>query len=503
VSSGFSRFLPSCPAVRVLAGALLIGFTVARARADMGGFHDDAETAAENADNKPQGDGGPSLSEPVSDQFEQLKAIVDAKQWPAALALLDRALASVDPTTYQGGYDTAMLLDTKAKILVEADRMAEAVAPWEEVLRLCKKHPSYFYSQQTNDIIHFLSQIYAQQASNIKVQPGPEHDELMRQQHELFDKAITYMKRWIEGNKKVSQDDELYYADMLFNMASLTTGEGASSLLNQADAEANKGLRLAIHPRDDLYYLVAATAEQKGDLVKAAEYLELLLTRKPESKQYAQQLMSIYLTLAENTKDKFKVRDYQTRAVIAIERAQARGLMNDPKTNLNLVTIYYEMGRFRKATELLSAGLANGGIDPAIRNWQVLAYSYQQLNENGKAVQAYLDAEKLYPDDGSLDYSIGQIYAQQDDLVNAYKYYVVAVHKGHLGTAYPVWVNVAYYAYEMERYDEALAACKEAAALPEASKDTQLPLLRQAIEEKLRDIEHRKTAAADAAAEGT
>jgi tetratricopeptide (TPR) repeat protein len=113
-----------------------------------------------------------------------------------------------------------------------------------------------------------------------------------------------------------------------------------------------------------------------------------------------------------------------------------------------------------------------------------------------KAIEAYRDAEKLYPDEGQLDYSIGQIYALMDDLPNAYKYYVAAVHKGHLTSAYPVWVNIAYYAYEMERYDEGLAACKQAAAFPESAKDTQVPLLRQAIEDKIRDRDHAKAEAA-------
>ena len=476
MSTGLSRFIPTRPAVRVLAGLAILGLAAPRSHADMGGFHDTDANADQNQA-APTSDGGPSLSEPISDQFEQLKPIVDAKQWAAAINLLDRAAATVDPTTYQGGYDTAMILDTKAKILVEWDHMGDAIAPWEETLRLCSKHPSYFYKQQISDIIHFLSQIYAQQATTIKVTAGPDHDENLRRQHDYFDKAIAYMKRWVGSNAKVTQDDQLYYADMLFNMASLSTGETAAGLLNQAEVEAQKGLRLAIQPREDLYYLVAAAAEQKGDLPKAAEYLELLITRKPESKVYSQQLMSIYLSLADNTKEKFRARDYYTRAINAIERAQARGQMTDQRTNLNLVTIYYDMGQFSKATELLSVGLKNGAIDPAIRNWQVLAYSYQQVNENVKAIEAYLEAEKLFPDEGQLDYSIGQIYALMDDLPNAYKYYVTAVHKGHLGSAYPVWVNIAYYAYEM-------------------AKDTQLPLLRQAIEDKIRDRDHAKAAAA-------
>jgi tetratricopeptide (TPR) repeat protein len=484
VAPGIPRSLLLSQPARVLAAIVVLGFLATRSAADM--YHKDDQTAQAPVDN------GPSLSDKTSDSFEKLQPLIDAKQWDAAVSLLDSMAAAVDASTYQGGYDTAMILDTKAKILVEADRMGEAIAPWEAVLALCQKHPSYFYLKQIADIIHYLSQIYSQQASAVKLTPGPDLAERQALQRDYFEKSVGYMKRWLKDNPKATQDDELYYADMLFNLSSTTTGDAAAQLLTEAEQAAQRGLHMALHPRDDLYYLEAVAAEQKGDLPKAADYLELLVTHKPDSKVYLPQLMTIYLTLAEGSKDKEKTRDYYMRAINSIERAQAHGLMNDQKTNLNLVTIYFDMGQFGQATELLSAGLKNGSIEPAERNWEVLAYSYQQVNENVQAINAYKDAEALYPENGQIDYSIGQIYSQMDDLANAYQYYVAAARKGHVTNAYAVYELIAFSAYELQKFKEALQACDDAAKLPDAEKDTQLPQLRTAIEDKIKEQERSK-----------
>src|ERR1019366_3549793 len=98
--------------------------------------------------------------------------------------------------------------------------------------------------------------------------------------------------------------------------------------------------------------------------------------------QYWQQLEGLYLNLAGTAeKDEAKMKKYYTQAINVVERAQAHGFMTTPKDNYNLVTIYYTVGQFGKATDLLYKGLKNGTIDSDIKNWELLASSYQQINE--------------------------------------------------------------------------------------------------------------------------
>ncbi len=424
LQGAFRPFLHGSRA-RLLMGIAVLGLPAVRCAADMGTFNSEKaeQYQAQSSDN------GPQLSEKISDQFELLKPLVDAKNWDASVSLLDSMAASVDPNTYQGGYDTAVILDTKAKTLVEADRYEDAIAPWEGTLALCTKHPSYYYLSQISDIVHYLSEIYSQVGTAIKLTPGPDLAQRQQKQHIYIEKSVGYMKRWMTNNPKVTQDDELYLADTIFNLASTSNGKEATDLFKQAIDAAQKGLLMAVHPRDGLYYLLADGYEQTGDLARTAEILELLLKRNPDNKAYPPQLMAIYINLAGAAKQDVNIRAYYIRAINAIERAQAHGLMNDQKTNLNLVTIYYDMGEFSQATDLLAAGLKNGGIDPAEKNWQILASCYQQIDEKKQAIEAYKDAEKLYPDEGQFDFYIGQIYTSMDDLANAYQYCLSAAQK--------------------------------------------------------------------------
>jgi tetratricopeptide (TPR) repeat protein len=480
---------------RVFAGMAVLCLPAIRCAADMGTFNSEKAEQYQAQ----SGDNGPQLSDKISDGLEQLKPLVDAKNWDAAIAQLDSMAASVDPNTYQGGYDTAVILDTKAKTLVEADRLEEAIAPWEGTLALCTRHPSYYYQSQVSDIVHYLSQLYSQVGTSIKVTPGPDLEERQQKQRRYIEKSVSYLERWMKNNPKVTQDDELYLADALFNLASTATGHDATDLFNQATDAAQKGLLMAVNPKEGLYYVEAAAAEQNGNLERAAEVLELLLQRNPDNKSYPPQLMVIYLNLAGTAKQEVNIRKYYVRAINAIERAQAHGLMNDQKTNLNLVTIYYDMGEFAQATQLLDTDLKNGGIDPAEKNWQILAYCYQQLDENKQAIDAYKDAEKLYPGNGQFDFSIGQIYTSMDDLDDAYHYYLAAEQKGNVTVPYALYINIAYCAFELQKFDEGLKACDEAAKYPQAAKDLQLPQLRAAIEDRIKQQDSAKKADAAAA----
>jgi len=497
VSSGSFRLFFPRPPLRLLAGIVILALPALRCRADV--THGDETVNQDNTDVQAPSSNGPNISENIADQFEQLRPLVEAKQWDPAINLLNTMAASVaDPSSYQGGYDLAVILNTKAKTFVEADRLSEAIAPWEETLRLVKIHPSYFYKHEVSDIVHYLAQIYSQLATGIKLTPGPDLEERRTLQRDDFTKALSYMQLWLKDNTTATQDDQLFYTDMLFNLAASSTGDAAANLLKQADVEAVKGLHMAVHPHDEFYYLVAAAAEQDGDLVRAADYLEILVRRLPDNREYPPQLMSIYLNLASNPKEKRNSEEYYLRAINAIERAQAHGIMKDQRTNLDLVTIYFDLGQYGQATDLLSTGLNDGSIAPTESNWQVLAYSYQQINDNTKAIQAYVDASKLYPDDGGLDYSVGQIYSQLEDLPNAYQYFNLAAQKGHVSSPYGLYINLAYTAFEIDKLDAALAACDEAAKLPDAQKSTDLAQLRSAITDKIKEEAKAKDATAAA-----
>ena len=74
---------------------------------------------ADDSDNAP-----PSMAEKTSTEFGKLKALVDAKNWDGAIAILEGLISTVDPTSY----DLSVILDTEAKIYYQGeDKPAKAI----------------------------------------------------------------------------------------------------------------------------------------------------------------------------------------------------------------------------------------------------------------------------------------------------------------------------------------------------------------------------------------
>lgn len=398
----------------------------------------------------------PSLTEKVSTAFTTLKPLIDAKNWDGALAILK----GLEPAAGPESYDRAVILDTEAKIYWQGkNEPALAIAPWEELLRLCEKHPLYLEAKDRIEHMQFLAQTYYMVASDPKLK-----DDAKKKQY--LDKSMSYMKNWLANTPKPRQEDVLFYTTLLYYKAVANPDKIDMPVLHEARQAAESGLLIDAHPKEQFYQLLVVMYQQEGDFAKAAEYLEFMAAKHPV-KDYFLQLMAIYNNIAASTdKDERQQRAYYARAINAVERAQSLGFIKTPKDNYNLVSMYNQVGQFGKAIDILYSGLKNGSIENTDKNWQVLAYFYQQISQPLQAINVLKEAEKLYPKSGELDRQIADIYYQMDDVANVYEYCKRAVAKGNLSQkAYTTYQLLAYTAFELGKFPEALDACDQAIKL--------------------------------------
>lgn len=426
------------------------------------------------------------LEESTRTGLEKLQPLVDAKNWDGALALVTGLAAKVKPDSF----DMALLSDIEAKVYLQKGDYSKVIQPWERALRLTDQH-HYLSDSSVEDMIYYLAQVYYQEASASK-------DHAF--QKASFSKAIQYLERWLATTKKGPRDTQrqdafVLYASLLYNQAVIDEKNINFDLLKKAEAEAQKGLRLSVRPNERFYILLLAIGQQQNDYASLADILELLVKQYPNKKDYWSQLAGVYVTLASEEQEKKnddKAREYNIRAILAIERAHQLGFMRTPKDNYTLVGIYFNVGQYGRATELLHSGLRDGSIESELRNWELLAYSYQQVDRPLQAIDALKEAEKQFSKSGQLDYQIAQIYYALNRPEDSYKHLQAATTKGGLEKPGAVYGFLAYVCWELDKLPEAVEAVDKALQSPDGAKDTQLPRLKASIEEKLRDREQAK-----------
>jgi len=426
------------------------------------------------------------LEEKTSTELEKLKPLLDAKNWDGALNLLGAVKANVGKESF----DMAFLSDVEAKIYLQKGDYAKAIVPWEVALRVSDAY-HFFDTNAVQDMIYFLAQIYYQEATATKDTSVQARD---------FAKAIGYLERWMANTTRSPQDSsrqeaEVFYASLLYNWASINPEKVNMELLHKADAEVDKALRMSTHPRETFYVLSLAIGQQFGDFPRLAQTLELLVKQYPGKKDYWSQLAGVYGNLAALEKDEAKARAHNIRAILAIERAQALGFMKTPKDNYTLFGIYFNLGQFGRATEILHSGLRDGSIESELKNWELLGSSYQQVDKPLQAIDALKEGAKHFPNSGQLDFQIAQIYYALNRAEDSFKHLQIATTKGHLEKPGAVYGFLGYVCWEIGKLTEAKAAVEKAISSPDAQKDTQLPKLRDAIDEAIRERENSKNGA--------
>lgn len=415
------------------------------------------------------------VNEKISEELQKIKPLTETKNWEGALVLIN----SLKPLAQPDSYDIAILSNIEYTLLLQKGDYAKAIAPLELALRLGRSQ-AFFENQTMQEMVLYLAQIYYQEGTTTKSLP-------LQQQY--FSKAATYIKAWLDKTELPAtdtsrQESTLIYATILYNEAVLNPAKIDLGLIRQSEKVLQDALLSIVRPKESVYVMLLLACQQEGDYVRAAEILELLVKTYPSKKDYWSQLLGAYQNLSQD-KDEDKAREYYIRSILTLERAQACGFLKTQKENYNLVGTYFNVGQFGKATALLHRGLKDGSIESAQKNWELLAYSYQQVNEPLQAIQTLKEAAQQFSRAGQIDYQISQIYYGLDKSAECYESLKSAVAKGNLEKPGAVYSFLSYVCYDLRKYEEAIVNIDLAIKSNEAKPDPQLPRLKEAIQDAI------------------
>lgn len=415
--------------------------------------------------------GGPQISEALSAELGNLRTFVDAKTpegYASAITLIDRltAAAPVD------SFDVSLLAQFKVQILIDQGKFIQAIAPLETAVRLGETR-SYIAAGTQLDYLYLLAQLYQQQATETK-DPAA--------QRAAFEKSAVSVRRWQARSPKSSTEVQVFAASLYYQQATLDPDRPDLKKLAEARAEAEKGLSIQLRPPASFYILILAALQQSGDYRQSAEILELLVAQTPTNAGNWNQLASTYVSLAGSAKTAREAREFNIRAILTIERAQARGFLTTPKENFNLVALYLTLQQFDPAIALLEKGLKDGSIEGIRRNWELLASTYQQIGREKDAIATYEKATAAFPDEGQLEFVLAQLLYASNHPADARLHLEKATEKGRLEKPGQARLFIAYIAFEAKDYTDATKWAKEAAIFDDVKKED-LNRLKQAIDE--------------------
>ena len=408
----------------------------------------------------------PQVSEALSAELGQLRTLTEAKDFPAALILIDRLTVTVAADSY----DRFLLAQIKAQILLTQGAYAASIAPLEDALRLGDR-PGFMADTARTDTLFLLAQLHQQQASETKD---------VFAQRAALDRASGYLRRWQSGIQKPTTDGQLFAATLLYQQATLNPDRIDAALVTEALRAAETGLSLQLKPPSALYVLLLAAHQQRGENTQVAELLELLVAQNPANSGYWQQLVATYLALASDAPNERETARLQLRAILTLERAQARGLLATPSERFNLVALYLGIRQFAPAIALLEKGLAVGTLENTRRNWELLSSAYQQSGRQADAQAALMKATAALPAEGQLEFALAQLHYTAGRLAEARVHLERAIAKGRLDKPGQARLFLAYTAYELKDYPAAARTAREAAVYDDVKKDD-LARLTQAI----------------------
>ena len=400
------------------------------------------------------------LTEATSEGFGKLRPLIDAKNYDGAVSLIEGLLSRAGAASF----DRYLLSQVQAQILLTQGKLAAAVAPLETSLRLAEENPAFHEASTYLEQLYLLAQIFYQQGAEAS-------DPAL--QKAGYEKALAHIKRWFERSPLITAESRLFAASLLYQLGTLDSANIDAARLREAMGQAREGMLLAVNPPAQLTLVLVGCHLQLGEHGPAAELLETLTLRDPDSVSTWSQLQSIYLARAADAGKPEESRAQNLRALSVLDRAQALGRLNTPKDHYTRVAILFNLQQYTRAAALLEKGLADGLIENTRRNWELLASAYQQTNREKEALDALQRAVTRFPEDPALEFGLAQSHYGAGRIEPAYRHANSALEKGFdkRGQAH---VLLAYLAYELQRYDEAskwIAAARATGEVPAGNID--------------------------------
>lgn len=355
-----------------------------------------------------------AVSKEVYDRIQKAQEEVDAKNYDAALKMLNQ-LRGKDSLT---DYERQNVLNYIGFVHYNMDNIAEAMRTYEEMLQIPTME-----DQVRKQTVYTLAQLNTMQENykraielieeffTLETNPGPEA-------------FVLYAQNLYQENR---------YADMIEPI------ETAMRIAAERETEV----------KEDWYVLLNFAYFQQENYAKVRDIQKTLLVNWPK-KRYWFSLAGAYTELGEDQ-----------NLVYAYDAAHTQGLLEKESELVTMAQLYMQAEVPYKAGKLLSDEMEKGRVSGEAKNYRLLSQAWQLSQEDEKAIPALQAAAKA-SSDGELDVRLGNAYLNLGQYENCAEAVRTGLGKGGLKKPENAQISLGMCLYNLREYNDAIAAFREA-----------------------------------------
>lgn len=380
------------------------------------GFSSAYAADAEKTESKKKRRRTPAMGSRVYSQLARAQELADAGDVPAGLEVLDQVKSKASSLN---SYERAMMYNFYGFIYYNAERVAEAITAFEQVV-------------EQSPIPESLEQSTLFSLAQLAMANG------------RYEDTLKYLSRLDE----VTQGPTPIRNFVLKAQASYQNKDyqGALTFISKAISESKAKQMVGEESWYVLQRAIYFELEQPKQVTKVLETMVRLFSKA----EYWVQLAGMYGELGEEDKQ-----------LAVMEAAYQQGYVEKASDLRNLAQIYYFNGLPYKSALVLDKGIKADIVEANPKNLKFLAQSWLGAKEYKSAIATYQQLSSK-TDDGDADQQIAEILLQQAKFGKVVEAANKAIKKGELTNPGNLYLALGMAHFNLESYDDALTAFEQA-----------------------------------------
>jgi tetratricopeptide (TPR) repeat protein len=436
-------------------GLLLVCSAMATTTAVAQSDEDEAE-ARSNAQETKQAQ---AVSKAVFDTITKAQELVDAKDYPGALKILN-GLYNPDKLTE---YEQSNVLNYIGFVYYNMDDTKNAIKTYEKMVAIPTLEP-----QLKKQTLYTLAQLHTMQ--------------------EDYSRALNTLDQWFMLETNPAPEPFILKAQNLYQEQRYKEMIQPIESAMQVAKNRNKEIK------EDWYVLLNFAYFQEENYAKVRDIQKTLLVSWPK-KNYWFSLAGAFTELGQDQD-----------LINAYASAHTQNMLEKEAELVTMAQLFMQREVPYKAAQLLEKEMAAGRIEKNGKNYRLLSQAWQLSMEDEKAIPALREAARL-TEDGELDVRLGNAQLNIGEYDECVKSVQNGIRKGGLKSPDNAQISLGMCLYNERKYQDAIKAFEQAAKTErsrrvanqwitviraDVERNTQIRLAEEAARKKRAEIDLRK-----------